>query len=123
MAFKGKKHSPQSKQKIAIALRNYNLEHPEAKAKRTKALQAYWEETKATEEAMRKAGIEIPKRTLSEEHKANISKAMRKHCHRPSEKCNQALAEKRANDKLDKELSHLIDWTERMFGATEERTE
>lgn len=123
MAFKGKKHTPQSKQKIAIALRNYNLEHPEAKAKRTKALQAYWEEIKSTEEAMRKAGIEVPKRTLSEEHKANISKAMRKHHHRPSDKCNQALAEKRANDKLDKEVSHIIDWTERMFGATEERTE
>lgn len=119
MAFKGKKHTPQSKQKIAIALRNYNLEHPEAKAKRTKALQEYWKEIKSTEEAMRKAGIDVPKRTLSEEHKANISKAMRKRSHRPSDKCNQALAEKRANDKLDKEVSHLIEWTERMFGGSE----
>ena len=123
MAFKGKKHSPQSREKIAIALRNYNLQHPELQQNRTKALQEYWREIKSTEEAMRKAGIEIPKRTLSEEHKANISKAMRKLNHRPSDKCNQALAEKRANDRLDKDVSHLIDWTERMLGASEERTE
>ena len=119
MAFKGKQHTTQSKQKIAESLRNYNQEHPEVKQKRTKALQAYWEEIKATEEDMRKAGIDVPKRTLSEEHKANISKAMRKHHHRPSDKCNQALAAKRANDKLDKEVSHLIEWTERIFGGSE----
>lgn len=123
MAFKGKQHTPQSKQKIAIALRNYNLEHPEAKRKRTKALQSYWEEVRETEENLRKAGFDVPKRTLSEEHKANISKAMRKLHHRPSEKCNQALQQKRANDRLDKEVSHLIEWTERMFGSPDERIE
>lgn len=122
MVFKDKKHTPQSKQKIAIALRNYNLEHPEARKKRTLALQAYWEDIKSTEEAMRKAGFDVPKRTLSEEHKANISKAMRKLHHKPSDKCNQALQQKRANDRMDKELSDLLDWTERMFGGAE-RTE
>ena len=122
MVFKDKKHTPQSKQKIAIALRNYNLEHPEARKKRTRALQAYWEEVKSTEETLRKAGFDVPKRTLSEEHKANISKAMRKLHHKPSDKCNQALQQKRANDRMDKELSDLLDWTERMFGGAE-RTE